>query len=96
MVTDYQCVEASILPLAEVDHLEDIFEFLNETQVMGRGLLEFDIISLHAEELHESFLAVVTYRAGQYAQCDEEIMMRSDLPMALVRLPDPLPQFRPK
>lgn len=84
------------MPLAEMQTLEDIFEFLNTTRVMGRELLEFDIISLHAKQLHESFLAVAEYRASQFARCDEEIIQRSDLPMALVRLSDPLPQFRPK
>jgi len=84
------------MPLAEMQTLEDIFEFLNATKVMGRELLEFDIISLHSSSLHESFLAVAEYRASQFARCDEEIIQRSDLPMALVRLPYPLPQFRPK
>lgn len=96
IVADYQCVEPSILPLAELDRLEDILEFLNEHQLLGRPVLEFDIISLHARRLHESFLLVSRLRASQFAQAEEEIIERPDLPLSMVRLADPLPPYRPQ
>lgn len=84
------------MPLAEMHELGDIVEFLNTTQIMGREVLEFDIISLHADRLHESFLLVAPFRAANFAQCEEDIVERTDLPLAMVRLPNPLPQFRPR
>lgn len=97
LVSDYQCVEPSIIPLAELDDLGDIYEFLDTTCVMGREVLEFDIISLHdSQHLHESFLIVAPFRAAHFAQSEDDIVERADLPLAMVRLPFPLPQFRPR